>query len=144
MAQVRPNRVQEVRDLILNLPRVHKQTAMILSDVVGVVICVWGAAWLAAGVAALSAADMILLTVVTVVVTIPIAWHEGLYRSIIRYMGADLFVAGSKTTLAVTVLVGVLLPGLAAARPAYCSWSVSVSLPGWCCWCWACWSWCNW
>ena len=109
MAQVRPNRVQEVRDLILNLPRVHKQTAMILSDVVGVVICVWGAAWLATGTAALVAADMILLTLVTVVVTIPIAWHEGLYRSIIRYMGADLFVAGSKTTLVVTLLVGFLV-----------------------------------
>jgi FlaA1/EpsC-like NDP-sugar epimerase len=52
---------------------------------------------------------MILLTVVTVVMTIPIAWHEGLYRSIIRYTGADLFVAGSKTTLAITLLVGFLV-----------------------------------
>jgi FlaA1/EpsC-like NDP-sugar epimerase len=82
---------------------------MILSDVAGVSICVWGAAWLATGTRQLATPDMVLLTLVTIVVTVPIAWHEGLYRSIIRYMGADLFVAGSKTTLAVTVLVGFLV-----------------------------------
>jgi FlaA1/EpsC-like NDP-sugar epimerase len=82
---------------------------MILSDVIGVSICVWGAAWLATGTRQLATPDMVLLTLVTIIVTVPIAWHEGLYRSIIRYMGADLFVAGSKTTLAVTVLVGFLV-----------------------------------
>ncbi|MEX2495395.1 MAG: nucleoside-diphosphate sugar epimerase/dehydratase, partial [Woeseia sp.] len=41
--------------------------------------------------------------------TVPVAWHQGLYRSIIRYMGADLFVAGSKASLAVTSLLGILV-----------------------------------
>ncbi|HZD54556.1 MAG TPA: nucleoside-diphosphate sugar epimerase/dehydratase [Woeseiaceae bacterium] len=82
---------------------------MILSDVAGISVCVWGAAWLATGTRHLATPEMVLLTLVAVVVTVPIAWHEGLYRSIIRYMGADLFVVGSKTALAVTGLVGFLV-----------------------------------
>lgn len=109
MAQVRPDRIQLLRSFVLNLSRVHKQAAMILSDVAGITVCVWGAAWLATGTRQLMSPDLVLLTVVTVIVTIPIAWYEGLYRSIIRYMGADLFVAGSKTTAAVTALVGFLV-----------------------------------
>lgn len=101
--------MQQLRAFILDLPRVHKQAAMMLSDILGVSVCVWGAAWLATGTRQFAIPDLVLLTLVTVVVTVPIAWHEGLYRSIIRYMGADLFVAGSKTTLAVTALVGFLV-----------------------------------
>lgn len=117
MAQARPNRIQLLRKFILDLPRAHKQIAMILSDVAGVSVCVWGAVWLATGSRQLVTPDIVLLTLVTVVVTVPVAWHEGLYRSIIRYMGADLFVAGSKTSLAVTTLIGFLVyaGGLVAA-----------------------------
>lgn len=109
MAQPKLNRIQLLRNFILDLPRVHKQTAMILSDAAGISVCVWAAVWLATGSRQLITADIVLLTLVTVVVTVPIAWHEGLYRSIIRYMGADLFVAGSKTSLAVTILIGFLV-----------------------------------
>jgi FlaA1/EpsC-like NDP-sugar epimerase len=82
---------------------------MILSDIAGVTLCVWGAVWVATGTRQLATADVVLLTLVTIVVTVPVAWHMGLYRSIVRYMGADLFVAGSKTALTVTTLIGLLV-----------------------------------
>jgi FlaA1/EpsC-like NDP-sugar epimerase len=82
---------------------------MILSDIAGVTLCVWGAVWVATGTRQLATADVVLLTLVTIVVTVPVAWHMGLYRSIVRYMGADLFVAGSKTALTVTALIGLLV-----------------------------------
>lgn len=109
MSPARLNRIQQIRSRILNLPRVQKQLAMILSDVVGIAICVWAAAWVATGTRTLATPDLFLLTIVAVVAAIPIAWHEGLYRSIIRYMGVDLFVAGSKTILAVTAISGILV-----------------------------------
>ncbi|HLT90051.1 MAG TPA: nucleoside-diphosphate sugar epimerase/dehydratase [Woeseiaceae bacterium] len=109
MAEERPSLAQQFRTVVLDLPRAHKQAAMILSDVAGIVLCVWGAGWLATGARTLATVEMFLLTIVTVVVTVPIAWHEGLYRSIIRYMGADLFVAGSKTALSVSAVVGFLV-----------------------------------
>jgi FlaA1/EpsC-like NDP-sugar epimerase len=82
---------------------------MILSDIAGVSFCVWGAVWVATGTRQLATPDVVLLTLVAMVVTVPVAWFMGLYRSIVRYMGADLFVAGSKTTLAVTALIGFLV-----------------------------------
>src|SRR5690606_33072835 len=109
MAEERPSLAQQFRTVVLDLPRAHKQAAMILSDVAGIVLCVWGAGWLATGARTLATVEMFLLTIVTVVVTVPIAWRAGLYRSIIRYMGADLFVAGSKTALSVSAVVGFLV-----------------------------------
>ncbi len=98
-----------MRHRIANWSRVQKQTTMIVSDAVGVAICVWAAVWIATGTRQLATPDVVLLTLVTVVVTVPIAWYEGLYRSIVRYMGVELFVAGTKTALAVTGVVGLLV-----------------------------------
>ncbi len=102
-------KMQRLRYRIANWSRVQKQATMILSDAVGVAVCVWAAVWIATGTRQLATPDVVFLTVVTVIVTIPIAWYEGLYRSIVRYMGVDLFVAGTKTALAVTLIVGLLV-----------------------------------
>ena len=109
MPHARLSRTQDLRQSVLSLPRAQKQVAMILADVVGISVCVWGAVWIATGTRQLATPDIALLAVVAIVLTIPIAWHEGLYRSIIRYMGADLFVAGSKAALAVTAVLALLV-----------------------------------
>ncbi len=103
------NKIQRLRYRIANWSRVQKQATMILSDAVGVAACVWAAVWIATGTRQLATPDVVFLALATVVVTIPIAWYEGLYRSIVRYMGVDLFVAGTKTALAVTLIVGLLV-----------------------------------
>jgi FlaA1/EpsC-like NDP-sugar epimerase len=82
---------------------------MILSDTVGVSVCVWGAVWIATGARQLGSPEIAFLTLLTILVTIPIAWNAGLYRSIIRYMGVDLFIAGTKTALAVSLVAGIFV-----------------------------------
>ena len=109
MVRTKPTHVQNFQIYVLNLPRSYKQATMILSDIAGIAFCVWGAVWVATGTRQLATPDVVLLTLVAIVVTVPVAWHMGLYRSIVRYMGADLFVAGSKTALTVTALVGLLV-----------------------------------
>jgi FlaA1/EpsC-like NDP-sugar epimerase len=105
----KPTRMQNFRLHVLNLPRSYKQAIMILSDIAGVSVCGWASVWVATGTRQLATPDVVLLTLLVLVVTVPVAWHMGLYRSIVRYMGADLFVAGSKTALAVATLIGLLV-----------------------------------
>ena len=105
----KPTRMQNFRLHVLNLPRSYKQAIMILSDIAGVSACGWASVWVATGSRQLATPDVVLLTLLVLVVTVPVAWHMGLYRSIVRYMGADLFVAGSKTALAVATLIGLLV-----------------------------------
>lgn len=107
--QPKLNGIQRLRHRVLNWSRVQKQTTMIVADAVGVSACAWGAVWIATGTRQLFTADVFLLTLVAVVVTVPIAWQEGLYRSIVRYMGFDLFVTGTKAALAVSLVVGILV-----------------------------------
>ena len=48
------------------------------------------------------------LSVVAVLVAIPLTWMMGLYRSIVRYMGVDLFVAGIESTVICAAVVGLV------------------------------------
>ena len=105
----KPTRMQNFRLHVLNLPRSYKQAIMILSDIAGVAACGWASVWVATGTRQLATPDVVLLTLLVLVITVPVAWHMDLYRSIVRYMGADLFVAGSKTALAVATLIGLLV-----------------------------------
>lgn len=107
--QPKVNGIQRLRHRVLNMSRVQKQTTMVLSDAVGVALCVWGAVWIATGTNQLATPDVILMMLMAVVVIVPVAWHQGLYRSIVRYMGVELFVAGTKTVLAVTLVIGLLV-----------------------------------
>ncbi|MGH8222700.1 MAG: polysaccharide biosynthesis protein [Woeseiaceae bacterium] len=87
---------------------------MVLADVVGISACTCAATWIASGFVGVPAASTMLIIAAAVVLTIPIAWQQGLYRSIIRYIGLDLFVAGSRTAILVAIVMGgiVLAAGL--------------------------------
>jgi FlaA1/EpsC-like NDP-sugar epimerase len=97
---------QSLRTRILSLSRFRKQIAMILSDTIGVSFSVWAAIWLTSGKVMPLTSPTPLITLLAVTLTIPLAWQQGLYRSIIRYIGVDLFEGGLKTVVSVSVLMG--------------------------------------
>ncbi|MBT8080429.1 MAG: polysaccharide biosynthesis protein [Gammaproteobacteria bacterium] len=99
------NSVQFLRFRILGLSRATKQFAMITADTVVYIACVYLSAWLIFGIAAMPT-DLTSLSVIAVLIAIPITWLMGLYRSIVRYMGIDLFIAGTKSTLIAAALIG--------------------------------------
>jgi len=86
---------------------------MLASDTIGLVTCVWCAAWL------LFPREMIRtefasLIAPTLAVTVLLARHQGFYHSIVRYVGMDLAGAGLKVTIAsaATLAAVTLLSGL--------------------------------
>jgi len=85
--------VRSLRNRTIALSRCAKQAFMLLADVIGFALAVWASAWLLYGneIAVLS---ILLVTVGIVSVAIPCTWSVGLYRSIVRFIGVDLFVAG--------------------------------------------------
>ncbi len=83
---------------ILGLSRGAKQALMLVADTLGLVACVWCAAWLLFA-DDLSAADIMPLTAAMLVVTVLLARYHGFYHSIVRYVGMDLAVAGLKVVI---------------------------------------------
>ena len=71
---------------------------MLVADTLGLVACVWCAAWLLFA-DDLSAADIMPLTAAMLVVTVLLARYHGFYHSIVRYVGMDLAVAGLKVVI---------------------------------------------
>ena len=102
---------------------------MIAADTGGYVICVYASAWLLFG-QQLSPINVAYLSVAAVLVAIPLTWLMGLYRSIVRYMGVELFVAGSQSTAMSAVVLGVVaaVAGLVTApvRWAITFWALSL------------------
>ncbi|MHC4707651.1 MAG: polysaccharide biosynthesis protein [Planctomycetota bacterium] len=83
---------------ILGLSRGAKQALMLVADTLGLMACVWCAAWLLFA-DELSAADIMPLAAATLVVTVLLARYQGFYHSIVRYVGMDLAVAGLKVVI---------------------------------------------
>jgi len=92
---------QTIRQALLTLPRRRKQAAMIGADVFGYIGAVATATWLTAP--GVTYSGILLLSAVAVSLALPTAWLFGLYTSIIRYMGVDLYVAGFKTVAGTTL-----------------------------------------
>ncbi len=111
MDSSRKSAVQVVKDRVLALPRFQKQAAMILADAVGMAFAVLGAVWLAMGDVVATVPSTLWLMLAAIIASISIAWWQGLYQSIIRYIGIDLFASGTKTVLAVTLVMGSLVFG---------------------------------
>ena len=88
------------------MSRLQKQFAMLLADTFAIASCALAAAWVTSGGPGVLASSNVLILVAAIAATITIAWQQGLYRSIIRYIGIDLFVAGSKTAVGASALVG--------------------------------------
>jgi len=95
---------QGLRRRMLTLPRRQKRVAMIVADAAGYIGATLAALWLVADEEILTAGAVI-VSGAAIVVAIPVSWAFGTYRSVVRFMGADLYVAGLKSTFVAALLV---------------------------------------
>lgn len=97
-----------MRRYLIELPRTTKQLISVCVDILGFCACAITASWLLfgfqTGIAVIGA-----ICLVTAVIGIPLAASQGLYQSIVRYIGLDLFVAGAKTALGTAAGAALLL-----------------------------------
>ena len=106
-------RVRELlRKFLVELPRPVKQAMMITADACAYMFCAFAAAWLLVG-QQLSMSTGFLVGLFAVAVAIPLGWQQGLYQSVVRYIGtefvfrANVTAAGSAVAVAgLTYLVG--------------------------------------
>ena len=101
------NLMKSLRDFLIGLSRPTKHTVAVGVDAVGIVVSALVAAWLLFGTD-LSTDQITRICLITVFISLPLAWSQGLYRSVVRFMGLDLFVAAAKTA-AISALVGAAL-----------------------------------
>jgi FlaA1/EpsC-like NDP-sugar epimerase len=92
-----------LRPRLLTLPRGVKQSLMILADIAAYTVALAISFWAVAGsVAGPSASWVTYLS--AGLIAVPVFWFLGLYASIIRYVGIELFRTGLLATLVVAVV----------------------------------------
>ncbi len=94
-----------MREFLIGLSRPIKQLIAFGTDAIGFAICAIGVWWLLF-TGELSTALVVWMSLTTIVAALLLGWSQGLYRSVVRYMGLDLFIAGAKAA-AGAALVGV-------------------------------------
>lgn len=120
--------VQRLRTRVLTLPGGAKRSVMLVADALGYIGCACASAWLLFG-DRLAPSALARLSLAAVLIGLPLTMLMGFYRSVVRYMGVDLFVAGTKSTVATALLTGGIawLAGLVTApgRWAVAFWALS-------------------
>ena len=99
--------VKSVRKLLLELPRAGKSSIAFLADLIGFSLSAIAALWLV--YLEPYVVNSLLVVVTTALASVLLAWLQGMYRSVVRYMGLDLFVAGGRTALGSAVAGAVLM-----------------------------------
>ena len=103
--------VRWLRARLLTLPRRVKQSLMMLADVVAYAVAVAVVFWEVAGSNSTPSPGW-LVYLLAGLIAMPVFWLFGLYASIIRYVGIELFRTGLLATLVVTVVwVAICLTG---------------------------------
>lgn len=100
------NLSNSLRIFLIGLPRPVKQVVAFVTDAIGFAICAIGVAWLLFG-SELATGQIAWISLTTTVAALSLAWLQGLYRSVVRYMGLELFIAGAKTAAGSAVVGGV-------------------------------------
>ena len=112
-----------LREFLISLPRPVKQVVAFGTDAIGFALCAIGVAWLLFS-GELATVQVAWISLATIVGALLLAWSQGLYRSVVRYMGLDLFVAGAKTA-AGSALVGAAFLFSANVAGAPLRWAVA-------------------
>ncbi len=112
-----------LRDFLIGLSRPVKQLVSLGTDAIGIALSCITVSWLLFGTI-LSAAQVTWICVAAAAVGLLLAWFLGLYRSIVRYMGLDLFVAGA-ITAAGSAAVGAIFLYFAKIDGAPFRWAVA-------------------
>jgi len=99
--------VRIIRETLLKLPRAAKSTIAFIVDLVGFATCVIAALWLVMLEPYTASATLIIIA--TAIASVFLAGWQGMYRSVVRYMGLDLFVAGARTAVGSSVVGAVLM-----------------------------------
>ncbi|VUX54945.1 Polysaccharide biosynthesis protein CapD [uncultured Woeseiaceae bacterium] len=102
------NLTTSLREILIGLPRPVKQLVAFGTDAIGFTLCAIGVAWLLMG-SELVTEQIAWISVITVVAALLLAWSQGLYRSVVRYIGLDLIVAGTKITAGAAVAGGLFV-----------------------------------
>ena len=122
------NLAKSLREFLIGLPRPVKQLVVFGTDAVGFAVCAIGIAWLLLA-GELATRQIAWISLITIVIALLLGWSQGLYRSVVRYMGLDLFIAGAKTAAGSAVAGGVYLyvAGIAGApvRWAAALWGIA-------------------
>lgn len=87
-----------LRERLIHLPRSTKKFIMLVTDAIGILGCVWLAAWVDVFAGAVSTKALI-LGATTFVVAHLLARSLGFYHSIVRYLGMGLLFAGARVAL---------------------------------------------
>ena len=106
--KIKNNAVKSLRDFLIGLSRPTKQLIALGADAAGFVFAAIASAWLLFGTE-LTTDQLTRICLITAIIALPLAWSQGLYRSVVRYMGLDLFVAGAKTAAGSAVVGAALL-----------------------------------
>jgi FlaA1/EpsC-like NDP-sugar epimerase len=121
------NLAKSLREFLIGLPRPVKQLVAIGTDAIGFAFCAIGVVWLLFG-SELPTWQFAWISLISIAAALLLAWSQGLYRSVVRYMGFDLFVAGARTAVGSAAVGGLFLyfTGIAdaAVRWAVAFWAV--------------------
>ncbi len=96
------------RDILTAQSRAVKQLVAVTADVFGFTLSAVGVYWLLFGMNAYTD-QLPKICAITVLISLPLAWSYGLYKSVVRYMGYDLFVAGVKTSAGAAAITSAIL-----------------------------------
>lgn len=107
MTRQRQTAIESARRFLISLPRRTKSVVVVVSDFIGFSACSLLSFWLVSTQAA-DLAHIELVSSITALTAIFIAWRQDLYRSVVRYMGVDLILAGAATAIGAAVTGGVI------------------------------------
>jgi len=99
--------IRSIRQALTALPQGGKASIAFTVDLIGFSLCVVAALWLVHLVPYV--VPYLLVTAVTASTSVFFAWLQGMYRSVVRYMGFDLFVVGARSALGSAVIGAVLM-----------------------------------
>jgi len=109
--------VKKIRNVLVDLPRAGKSSIALLVDLIGFSLCAVAALWLVH--LAPYVAPSLLVIAVTALASVFLAWWQGMYRSVVRYMGLELFIAGARTALGSAVVGAILMQFFVFAATPY-------------------------
>ena len=95
---------QNLRRFLIDLTRPSKQFVMVSVDMLAYMACAFTTAWVLAG-AEYPAWNAFLIGLVAIGVAIPLGWTQGLYQSVVRYIGSGFFYAATVTAISSAIIV---------------------------------------
>ncbi len=113
----------DIRKFLIGLTRPTKKLVVAASDIIGLTVAACGTAWLLTGDAVFLTSPS-LACIGVAVIGATLAWALGLYRSVVRYVGLELFTAASKTSL-VASISGTIIIALAGVTVSPFRWFVT-------------------